>query len=250
MAINKSPCRNGVKMARMTPMTTDLQLYSYYRSSCAYRVRIALAYKGLPYTTHPVHLVRNGGEQHKPDYAALNPQEQVPTLVDGDFVLSQSMATMEYLDERYPATPIMPADAQQRAFVRQLSLIMVADIHPLNNLRILQHLSTDLGLSLAQKNDWYAKWIAQGFAATEKLLEASRWRTGAFACGDTPTMADFCLIPQVYNAVRYDVALDDYPLIRAINEHCLSLPYFEAASPENQPDTPEDHRPVFLKARS
>lgn len=231
-------------------MTTDYQLYSYYRSSCAYRVRLALAYKGLSYTTHPVHLVRNGGEQHKPEYAELNPQEQVPTLVDGDFVLTQSMAIMEYLQDKHPTPSILPADAGARAYVRQISLIMVADIHPVNNLKILQHLSTDLALSQQQKNDWYAKWIHQGFAATEKLLARSPYRTGAFVCGDTPTMADFCLIPQVYNAARYEIALDDYPIIQAINEHCLTLPFFDAASPEKQPDTPEDHRPVFLKGKA
>lgn len=231
-------------------MTTGYQLYSYYRSSCAYRVRLALAYKGLAYTTHPVHLVRNGGEQHKPEYAELNPQEQVPTLVDGDFVLTQSMAIMEYLEEKHPAPAILPKDAQQRAYVRQISLVMVADIHPINNLKILQHLSTDLNLSQSQKTEWYAKWITQGFAATEKLLERSAFRTGAFVCGDTPTMADFCLIPQVYNAARYEIPLDDYPIIRAINDHCLTLPFFDEASPEKQPDTPQDHRPVFLKGRA
>ena len=230
-------------------MTTDYQLYSYYRSSCAYRVRLALAYKGLSYTTHPVHLVRNGGEQHKPEYAELNPQEQVPTLVDGDFVLTQSMAMMDYLEEKHPLPPILPADIKQRAYVRQISLIMVADIHPINNLKILQHLSTDLGLSQSQKNDWYAKWIVQGFTATEKLLERSAYRTGAFVCGDQPTMADFCLIPQVYNAARYEINLEAFPIIRAINDHCLTLPFFDDASPEKQPDTPEDHRPVFLKGK-
>lgn len=231
-------------------MTTNYQLYSYYRSSCAYRVRLALAFKGLDYVTHPVHLVRNGGEQHKPEYAALNPQEQVPTLVDGDTVLTQSMAIMEYLEDKHPTPAILPADIGARAYVRQISLVMVADIHPINNLKILQHLSNDLGVSQSKKNDWYAKWIVQGFAATEKLLARSPYRTGPFVCGSQPTMADFCLIPQVYNAARYEVPLDDYPIIRAINDHCLSLPFFDAASPEKQPDTPEDHRPVFLKGKS
>lgn len=230
-------------------MTTDYQLYSYYRSSCAYRVRLALAYKGLGYTTHPVHLVRNGGEQHKPEYAALNPQEQVPTLVDGDFVLSQSLAIMEYLDEKHPSPPLLPSDINQRAYVRQIALVMVADVHPINNLKTLQYLSNDLGLSQSQKSAWYAKWVTQGFAATEKLLERSHYRTGNFVCGDQPTIADFCLIPQVYNAARYEISLDDYPIIRAINDHCMTLPFFDEASPEKQPDTPEDHRPVFLKGK-
>ncbi len=224
-----------------------LQLYSYYRSSCSYRVRLALAFKGLAYQIHPVHLVKNGGEQHLPDYAALNPQEQVPTLIDGDFILTQSMAMLEYLEEKYPAPPMLPQDLQQRAYVRQIAQIMVADIHPLNNLKVLQHLSTDLQVNQAQKTEWYAKWVKTGFAATEKILARSAYRTGKFVCGDQPSLADFCLIPQVYNAVRYDIALDDYPVIKAINDHCLTLDIFDQASPEKQPDTPEDHRPVFLK---
>lgn len=224
-----------------------LQLYSYYRSSCSYRVRLALAFKGLEYTTHPVHLVRNGGEQHLPEYAALNPQEQVPTLVDGDFVLTQSMAIMEYLEEKYPSPSLLPADVQARAYVRQIAQIMVADIHPLNNLKVLQHLSNDLQVNQAQKSAWYSKWIETGFTATEKILARSPFHSGAFVCGDTPGLADFCLIPQVYNAARYDVPLDAYPIIRAIHDHCLTLDLFDRASPEKQPDTPEDHRPVFLK---
>lgn len=234
-------------------MNTDLHLYSYYRSSCAYRARLALAYKGIPYTTHPVHLVRNGGEQHAPEYAALNPQEQVPTLVDktgdGDFVLTQSMAIMEYLEEKFPEPALLPQGAEARAFVRQISLIMVADIHPLNNLKVLQYLAGDLNLNQTQKNDWYAHWVNLGLAATEKILANSVFRTGKFVCGDRPTIADFCLIPQVYNAARYDIPLAPYPVISAINDHCLTLPFFMAASPENQPDTPEDHRPVFLKGK-
>ncbi len=227
-----------------------LQLYTYYRSSCSYRVRLALAYKGLAYDTHPVHLVRNGGEQHKPEYVALNPQAQVPTLVDGDFILTQSMAIMEYLEEKHPKPALLPQDTLARAYVRQICQIMVADIHPLNNLKVLQHLTTDLAASQAQKNEWYHKWIKQGFSATEKLLERSPYRTGKFVCGDEVTMADMCLIPQVYNAVRYELPMDEYPIINAINDHCLTLEKFIEASPENQPDTPEDHRPVFMKGKN
>lgn len=230
-------------------MTDTLKLYGYYRSSCAYRVRLALAHKNLPFESLPVHLVRNGGEQHKPEYAELNPQELVPTLVDGDFVLTQSLAILEYLEEKHPSPALLPRDAQARAYVRQISLAIATDIHPLNNLRVLQYLSADLNLSQSQKNDWYAKWVVQGLAAIEKLIARSPHYTGTFACGDTPTMGDFCLIPQVYNAQRYDIALDAFPLIRAINEHCLALPAFAAASPENQPDTPDDQRPAFLKGK-
>lgn len=229
---------------------SQMQLYSYYRSSCAYRARLALRYKGLPYTYHAVHLVRDGGEQHKPAYAALNPQELVPTFIDGDFILTQSMAIMEYLEETYPQNPILPTDARQRAYVRQISLIQVADIHPLNNLKVLQHLSGELHVTQAQKTQWYHKWIVQGFDATEKLLARSPFFTGAFVCGDRPTMADMCLVPQVYNAIRYELSLDAYPLIRAIHDRCMEIDSFVAASPEYQPDAPEDARPAFLKGKN
>lgn len=235
-----------------------MTLYSYYRSSCAYRARIALNMKGLDYTIVPVHLVKNGGEQHKPEYAAMNPQELVPTLVEGDFTLTQSenftltqsWAIMEYLEEKYPAVPLLPKDLQQRAYVRQIAMIQVADIHPINNLRILNHLSTDLGVSQAQKTAWYHKWVVQGFDATEKLIARSPHHTGTFVCGDQPTLADICLVPQVYNALRYEMTLDKYPLIRQINDRCLALPAFDKASPDNQPDTPDDQRPGFMKGKT
>lgn len=227
----------------------SIKLYSYYRSSCAYRVRIALNLKGIAYETIPVHLVKNGGEQHKPEYAKLNPQELVPTMVDGDTILTQSLAIMEYLEEKHPTPALLPAGAEARAYVRQISLINATDIHPVNNLKVLNHLSTELGVTQAQKTAWYHKWIIQGFDAIEKLLARSAHRTGAFVCGDHPTMADMCLIPQVYNAERYELPLEKYPLIRAINAHCLTLKPFIDASPEHQPDTPDDQRPAFLKGK-
>lgn len=227
-----------------------MQLYSYYRSSCSYRARIALAFKGLSYEYHAVHLVKNGGEQHKPDYVKLNPQALVPTLIDGDFTLTQSMAIMEYLEEKYPSPSLMPVGAEARAYVRQISLIQVADIHPINNLKVLNHIANEFGVTQQQKTDWYHKWILQGFEATEKLLERSPHRTGAFVCGDNVTMADMCLIPQVYNARRYEVPLDKFPLITQIDEHCMKLKYFIDASPEHQPDTPDDQRPSFMKGKS
>lgn len=227
-----------------------MKLYSYYRSSCSYRVRIALHYKGLPYEHHSVHLVKNGGEQHTPEYKALNPQQQVPTLVDNDFVLTQSMAIMEYLEEKYPEPALLPKEPQQRAFVRQISLVNVADIHPLNNLKILTHLSGELGVTQEQKTAWYHKWIHQGFDAMEALLQRSPYRTGPYCCGDTVTMADMCLIPQVYNARRYEMPMDAYPLIAEIEKNCLKLKAFQDASPEHQPDTPEDQRPAFLRGHS
>lgn len=226
-----------------------MKLYSYYRSSCSYRARIALNFKGLEYEYIPVHLVRNGGEQHRPEYAALNPQELVPTFIDGDFVLTQSMAIMEYLEEKYPKPSLMPKDAEQRAYVRQISLIQVADIHPINNLKVLNHLSTELQVTQQQKTEWYHKWIRQGFEATEKLLERSPFRTGPYVCGDQVTLADMCLVPQVYNARRYELPLDNYPIITQVEQNCLKLDCFADASPENQPDTPDDQRPSFIKGK-
>jgi maleylacetoacetate isomerase len=227
-----------------------MKLYSYYRSSSSYRVRIALNHKKLAYEHHSVHLVKNGGEQHLPEYKALNPQELVPTFIDGDFVLTQSMAIMEYLEEKYPKPHLLPKNAEQRAYVRQLSLISVADIHPLNNLRVLNHLSGEFGVSQEQRNAWYHKWIEQGFEATERLLERSPFRRGPYCCGDEITMADMCLIPQVYNAHRYEMSLEPYPLISEIEANCLKLKAFQDASPEQQPDTPDDQRPAFVKGHT
>jgi maleylacetoacetate isomerase len=217
-----------------------LELYSYYRSSSSYRVRIALALKGLDYKYHAVHLLRNGGEQHAPAYKALNPQELVPTLIDGEFTLTQSMAILEYLEEKHPKPALLPKDTERRAYVRQLSLISVADIHPLNNLRVLQHLSSEFGVTQEQKNTWYHKWLRQGFDAMEKLLERSPFRTGPYCCGDEVTMADICLVPQVYNARRFELPLDAWPLIAEIDKNCLKLEAFRAASPERQPDAPPE----------
>lgn len=220
-----------------------MQLYSYYRSSASYRVRIALNLKGLPYTHHGVHLMRGGGEQHAPAYKKLNPQAQVPTLVDGSFVLTQSMAILEYLEEKHPAPALLPTGIEARAYVRQLSLISVADIHPLNNLKVLTHLTGEFGVTQEQKTAWYHKWIRQGFDAIETLLAQSPHRTGPYCCGDQVTMADICLIPQVYNARRYELDLSPWPLITAVDAQCLRLKAFADASPERQPDTPADHKP-------
>lgn len=226
------------------------KLYSYYRSSASYRVRIALNYKGLPYDHHSVHLVKNGGEQHTPEYKTLNPQAQVPTFIDDDFLLTQSMAIMEYLEEKYPKPRILPKEPEQRAYVRQLSLICVADIHPLNNLKVLNHLSGEFGITQEQKTTWYHKWIRQGFDAMEILLKRSPFRTGPYCCGDQVTMADMCLVPQVYNARRYDLSMDSWPLIAEIDANCMKLKPFQDARPEQQPDTPDDQRPSFLKGRA
>lgn len=209
-------------------------LYSYFRSSAAYRVRIALNIKQIPYTYKPVHLVRNGGEQHADQYVRLNPSELVPTLVDGDTVLTQSMAIMEYLEEAYPnRVSLLPTGTKARAQARALAQLIASDIHPLNNLRVLNYLKQELTDQPSQVTEWYANWIHTGFKALEKLLADS---SGEFCVGDTPTIADCCLIPQVYNAYRYKLALSDYPTILRIHQQCQPMVAFEQAHPENQPD--------------
>ncbi|TCV95783.1 maleylacetoacetate isomerase [Luteibacter rhizovicinus] len=215
-------------------MTSSLVLYSYWRSSAAYRVRIALNLKGLPYQLVPVHLIEDGGRQHAPDYRELSPQEQLPTLVDGTLVVRQSMTIMEYLDERYPESPLMPKDIEGRARVRELMQVIACDVHPLGNLRVLQALEKDFGAGPEQKAAWSRHWIALGLKGFEALL--ARGPTGRFCHGDTPTLADACLVPQVYNAVRWSVPLDDCPAIRRIVEACAGIPAFMDAAPEAQRD--------------
>ena len=212
-----------------TPMT---KLYGFYRSSAAYRVRIALNLKNVSYTDAFVHLAK--GEQHKA-FALLNPQKLVPALEIDGHLLTQSLAILEYLEETKPEPPLLPKDAAGRARVRGLALQVACDIHPLNNLRVLGYLAKTLGASEAQKQAWYCHWIAEGLAALEAAL-ARDPATGAFCHGSTPTLADVCLVPQVANARRFKCPLDSYPTIRRIEAACLALPAFARASPENQPD--------------
>ncbi|MDP2368699.1 maleylacetoacetate isomerase [Rhodoferax sp.] len=213
-----------------------LQLYSYFRSSASYRVRIALELKGLPYTYVPVHLLKDGGAQHSPDYQALNPTELVPTLVDDDgHALGQSLAIMEYLDETQPEPALLPPDALGRARVRALAQTVACEIHPLNNLRVLQYLERDLKVTEAAKADWYRHWITLGFTALERML-ANNLATGRFCHGDTAGLADCCLIPQIANSRRFATPLDAFPTIRRIEEACLALPAFQRAAPQVQPD--------------
>jgi maleylacetoacetate isomerase len=214
---------------------TDLTLYDYWRSSACYRVRIALNLKGLPYTRKPVHLINNGGEQHAAAYREVNPQEIVPALVDGHRVIRQSLAIIEYLDEMHPRRPLLPGVPRDRAHVRGLAQLIACDIHPINNLRVMQYLENELGVQQAARESWTRHWIVQGFTAFEAIL-AGDAATGEFCHGDTPGVADACLIPQVYNANRFGIDLTPYPTIRAINERCLALPAFDAARPEKQPD--------------
>ena len=212
-----------------------LQLYSYFRSSAAYRVRIALELKGLPYSYVPVHLLKDGGQQHSSDYQRVNPAALVPTLVDGDHPLGQSLAIIEYLEETHPEPALLPGDALGRARVRTLALTVACEIHPLNNLRVLQYLERDLKLDEATKADWYRHWITLGFASIESLL-ANDPNTGKFCHGDSPGLADCCLIPQIANARRFDTPLEAFPSIRRIEEACLTLDAFAKAAPQKQPD--------------
>ena len=185
-----------------------MKLYGYWRSTAAYRVRIALQIKALQFENLSVHLVKDGGEQFKPDYVDMNPAKLVPTLIDGDVVLNQSMAIVEYLDEQYPDTPLLPKDVALRAQVRAMAQDIACDIHPLNNLRVLKYLAGTLKVEDQAKSEWYAHWILTGFAALEQRLAKT---AGKYCFGDTVTLADLCLIPQLYNARRFNVPLDDFP---------------------------------------
>lgn len=215
-----------------------LRLYGYWRSSAAYRVRIALNLKGLSYDSVPVHLVREGGEQHSDAFRQINPQELVPVLLDGSRVLRQSLAIIEYLEETWPDPPLLPATARDRARVRAIAQLIACDIHPLNNLRVLQFFEQTWNVPQPERDLWVRRWIGEGFAALEQLLLESP-STGEFCEGDTPTLADCCLVPQVYNAHRFGVDLAPYPSIRRIHAACEALPAFDAARPENQPDAPQ-----------
>lgn len=210
-----------------------MKLYTYFRSSAAYRVRIALNLKGLATEQICVHLTNHGGEQHSDLYRQINPSELVPTLIDDDFTLSQSLSILEYLEEKFPATPLLPQDLQHRALIRAFSLTIACDIHPLNNLRVLQYLGEPLHISDEQKNEWYKNWVIFGFRALEAQLEHSN---GQFCFGHQPTFADCCLIPQVYNALRFHIDLSAYPKIQSIYSHCNTLEAFQNAAPDMQPD--------------
>ena len=206
-------------------------LYSYWRSSAAYRVRIALNLKGLQAEQRPVHLRR--GEQRAAAYREINPQALVPALVVGERRLTQSVAIIEYLEERHPVPPLLPPAAEDRAWVRAIALAIACDIHPLDNTRVMQYLEAELGLDQAARDTWYAHWIREGFEAIEKQLAE---RPAKYCFGETPTLADVCLVPQVANARRVKLDLAPFPRIRAVNEACLALPAFDRARPENQPD--------------
>lgn len=210
-----------------------LKLYGYWRSSAAYRVRIALNLKGLAYENLPVHLVKDGGQQHSADYRALNPQGLVPLLIDGDERIGQSLAIFEYLDEIFPLPPLLPDDPADRARVRSLALHIACDVHPLNNTRVLQYLSGTLGVDDEVKNEWVRHWITTGLASFEQGLAPFE---GRLSLGKRPGYLEACLIPQVYNARRFACDLTAYPRILEMVERCETLEAFAKAAPEVQPD--------------
>ncbi|MGF6545808.1 maleylacetoacetate isomerase [Paraburkholderia youngii] len=212
-----------------------MKLYSYFRSSASFRVRIALAIKQIPFEYLPVHLVRGGGQQHSEMYRALNNDGLVPTLVHGQEVVNQSLAIIEYLNDLYPEKPLLPGNAEDRAFVRSIALQIACDVHPLNNLRVLKYLETEFSTSGEARHRWYRHWIDRGFRSLEKKL-ANDSRVGKFAFGDQPTLADICIVPQVWNARRFSIPLEDYPIITRIESNAMRLDAFRSAEPSNQVD--------------
>jgi len=213
----------------------DFALYGYFRSSAAFRARIALNLKGIKPELRFIHLLRNGGEQHTSDYKSLNPQELIPALAHDGHLITQSMAIIEYLDEIVPQPPLLPSSAYERARVRELSYVVGCEIHPVNNLRVGQYLMSRYKLSVDDAAGWRRHWIRTGFDALETMLSGSPL-TGAYCHGDAPTMADVLLIPQCANARREKMDLDPWPTIARIEARALKHPAFDAALPANQPD--------------
>ncbi|MDR5778336.1 maleylacetoacetate isomerase [Caballeronia sp. LZ065] len=212
-----------------------MKLYGYFRSSAAYRVRIALNLKGLDYEYAAIHLLRDGGEQLKADYRAVNPDGIVPALVDGDDTLTQSLAIIEYLEETHPEPPLLPKQPSDRAFVRSVALQVACEIHPLDNLRVLKYLKHQVKVPDEAKDAWYRHWVEAGFDSLEQRLATDR-RVGALTFGDTPTVADLCLVPQVFNARRFGIDVSRYPTIERIADHANTLDAFARAAPAQQPD--------------
>ena len=212
-----------------------MKLYTFFRSSASYRVRIALNLKGLRYEQVPIHLRRGGGEQLLPAYKAINPQGLIPTLEDGGHILTQSLAIIEYLEERYPEPALLPRDPAQRATVRSMALAVACEVHPLQNLRVLGYLKNVLHHSDEEVNTWARHWVTLGLAALEQMVLAVPDRA-AFCFGNAPSLADICLVPQLYNARRFACDLSVCPTLVQIDATCRALPAFADAAPENQAD--------------
>ena len=212
-----------------------MKLYTFFRSSASYRVRIALNLKGIAYEQAPIHLRRGGGEQFGAAYRALNPQALVPTLEDGGRILSQSLAIIEYLEEKQPQPPLLPKDPADKALVRSMAMIVACEVHPIQNLRVLNYVKKEYNQTDEQVNRWAQHWIDLGLSALEEMLAAQPKR-GKYCWGDAATLADICLVPQLGNARRYGCDLSRYPNILAVEKNCMALPAFIDAAPEKQPD--------------
>lgn len=212
-----------------------IKLYSYFRSSASFRVRIALAYKGVPYEYAAIHLLRDGGQQFTEAFRALNADALVPVVEVDDHLLTQSLAIIEYLEETAPEPPLLPRDVVERAHVRSIASAIACEIHPLNNLRVLRYLVRTLGVTEEQKNVWYCHWVEQGLASLEARLVADD-RSGSFALGDMVTMADVFIVPQIFNAQRMNCVLSNMPTLMRIFENCMRIAAFIDAQPSKQPD--------------
>ncbi|MGZ9031778.1 MAG: maleylacetoacetate isomerase [Burkholderiaceae bacterium] len=212
-----------------------MKLYNYFRSSASFRVRIALNLKGLPYDHAVVHLTRDGGQQFDANFRAINPDALIPVLDDDGRTVTQSLAIIEYLDETHPEPPLLPGTALDRAYVRSVALSIACEIHPLNNLRVLRYLVRDLKVSDEQKNAWYRHWVEQGLAAIEARLVAEK-KLGRYTLGDAVTLADVVIVPQIFNAKRFECRLDHVRAVMGIFDRCMELPAFIDAKPARQPD--------------
>jgi maleylpyruvate isomerase len=212
-----------------------MKLYTFFRSSASYRVRIALNLKNIPYDQASIHLRRGGGEQLSTAYKMINPQALVPALEDNGRILTQSLAIIEYLEEKYPKPPILPPDPADKAIVRSMAMVIACEVHPIQNLRVLNYVKATYNQTDAQVNQWAQHWIDLGLSALEQMIVAQPKR-GKFCFGDIPTLADVCLVPQLGNARRYGCDPASYPTISEIEKNCLALPAFANAAPEQQPD--------------
>ncbi len=212
-----------------------MKLYNYFRSSASFRVRIALNFKGLPYEYAVVHLTKGGGQQFAPEFRAINPDALIPVLDDDGQRLTQSLAIIEYLEETHPEPPLLPKAPLERAYVRALALGIACEIHPLNNLRVLRYLVRDLKATDEQKDAWYRHWVEQGLASIEARL-ATEGKCGRYALGNQVTLADVVIVPQIFNAKRFDCRLDHVPTVMRIFDRCMELPAFVDAQPARQPD--------------